>query len=428
MCIEVVTCGPNEAMIISGVFHSPPTFINGGRAFVIPCVQLVQKLSLATMTLLIESKRVYTAQGVPISVTGVAQVKVNGANEEMLRNAAEQFGGRNMEEIHHVARETLEGHQRAIMGSMTVEEIYKDRKTFSQRVFEVASTDLMGMGLIVISYTLKDLNDEEGYLKSLGMARTAEVKRDALIGKATAQMETMIRQSLAAEQLTKSKLDNDTQVAHAKRDFDVKKSQYDTEVNTAKAEAELAYQLQAAILQQRIKEETMHASVVERQKQIEIAEFEIQRREKELDYVVRKPAEAEKYRLEKMAEAYKKRVIMEAEAEAEAIAIKGEAEAFAIEAKAKAEAEQMAKKADAWAEYKEAALVEMILQVMPKLAAEIAGPLSQANKITMVSDGTGEIGASRITAEVLAIMQTIPGIVTSMTGVDFLKKAGGTTQ
>lgn len=67
----------------------------------------------------------------------------------------------------------------------------------------------------------------------------------------------------------------------------------------------------------------MHASVVERQKQIEIAEFEIQRREKELDYVVRKPAEAEKYRLEKMAEAYKKRVIMEAEAEAEAIAIKG---------------------------------------------------------------------------------------------------------
>ncbi len=67
----------------------------------------------------------------------------------------------------------------------------------------------------------------------------------------------------------------------------------------------------------------MHASVVERQKQIEIAEFEIQRREKELDYVIRKPAEAEKYRLEKMAEAYKKRVIMEAEAEAEAIAIKG---------------------------------------------------------------------------------------------------------
>ena len=67
--------------------------------------------------------------------------------------------------ITSVARETLEGHQRAIMGSMTVEEIYKDRKTFSMRVFEVASTDLMGMGLIVISYTLKDLNDEEGYLK-----------------------------------------------------------------------------------------------------------------------------------------------------------------------------------------------------------------------------------------------------------------------
>ena len=63
-----------------------------------------------------------------------------------------------------VAKETLEGHQRAIMGSMTVEEIYKDRKTFSKRVFEVASSDLAGMGFIVISYTLKDLSDEEGYL------------------------------------------------------------------------------------------------------------------------------------------------------------------------------------------------------------------------------------------------------------------------
>ena len=76
MCVDirVVTCGPNEALVISGLFYSPPTMIVGGRAFVCPCIHKVQKLSLQTMTLIIESRRVYTAHGVPISVTGVAQV------------------------------------------------------------------------------------------------------------------------------------------------------------------------------------------------------------------------------------------------------------------------------------------------------------------------------------------------------------------
>merc|ERR1711992_414837 len=110
--------------------------------------------------------------------------------------------------------------------------------------------------------------------------------------------------------------------------------------------------------------------------------------------------------------------IIEAEAEAEAIALKGEAEAYAIEIKAKAEAEKMAKKADAWKEYKEAAMVDMMLQTLPKVAAEVAAPLSQAKKITMVSDGSGEIGAAKLTGEVLTIMTSVPGMVKNPTGVD----------
>ena len=101
--------------------------------------------------------------------------------------ACEQFLGKNEDEITQVALETLEGHQRAIMGSMTVEEIYRDRKKFSKAVFEVASSDLVNMGITVVSYTLKDIRDEEGYLKALGLARTAEVKRDARIGEAEAR-------------------------------------------------------------------------------------------------------------------------------------------------------------------------------------------------------------------------------------------------
>merc|ERR1712172_430718 len=374
MCFDIgiATCGPNEALVISGMFQGgKPTFISGGRAIVCPCIQTVQRIPLNTMTLEVHAPRVYTSQGVPISVVGTAQVKINGSNEEMLAFAAEQFGGKPVDEVLQICLETMEGHQRAIMGNMTVEEIYRDRKTFSTKVFEVASVDLHNMGIMVISYTLKDVRDEVGYLASLGQARTAQVKRDAMIGEAEARRDATIAEAHAEEQRMEAKLNNDTEIARSKRDFELNKATYDTEVNTAKAEAEMAYGLQEAKVRSKIKEEEMQVKVVERQQNIAIQEQEIMRKEKELDSKVKKPAEAEKYRLEKIAEADKQRIVLEAEAESEAKALKGEAEAYAIEVKAKAEAEQMA-------------------------------------KITMVSDGDGPIGASKVTGEVLDIMNSLP--------------------
>jgi flotillin len=152
------------------------------------------------MTIQVSSVNVSSGQGVAISVTGIAQVKIQGQNEEMLLAACEQFLGKTEDEIQQVALETLEGHQRAIMGSMTVEEIYKDRKKFSKQVFEVASSDLVNMGITVVSHTLKEIRDEEGYLKALGMARTAEVKRDARIGEAEAKKDAQIKEAIAEEE------------------------------------------------------------------------------------------------------------------------------------------------------------------------------------------------------------------------------------
>lgn len=419
------TCGPNEALVVSGCCHKKPLLVPGGRAFVWPGIQYIQRLALNTMTLQVSSVNVNSGQGVSISVTGIAQVKIQGQNEEMLLAACEQFLGKPEDEIMQVALETLEGHQRAIMGSMTVEEIYRDRKKFSKGVFEVASSDLVNMGITVVSYTLKDIRDDEGYLKALGLARTAEVKRDARIGEAEARRDATIKEAIAEEERMASRLLNDTEIAKSKRDFELKKAAYDVEVQTKKAEAELAYELQAAKTKQRIKEENMQIKVIERTQEICIQSQEIQRRERELDSSVRRPAEADKYKLEKLAEAHRNKLIMEAEAEAEAIALKGDAEAFAIECKAKAEAEQMAKKADAWKEYKEAAMVDMMLQTLPKIAAEIAAPLSQTKKITLVSSGDGEVGAARITGEVLDIMVKVPDMVHRMTGVDITNNLSG---
>ncbi|XP_078687258.1 flotillin-1-like isoform X3 [Branchiostoma floridae x Branchiostoma belcheri] len=414
-------CGPNEALVVSGCCHSRPLMVAGGRVFVIPCIQQLQRIPLNTMTLNVESPRVYTHEGVAISVSGVAQVKIQGQNQEMLAAACQQFLGKSEEQIRRIALETLEGHQRAIMGTMTVEEIYKDRKKFAKAVFEVASTDLVNMGISVVSYTLKDIRDEEGYLKALGMTRTAQVKKDARIGEAEAQRDSGIKEASAEEQRMKARFSNDTEIAAAQRDFELKKAAYDMETQTKKAEAELAYELQAAKTKQMIKEEQMQIKVVERAQQIQVQEQEIARRERELEAQIKRPAEAEKYRLETLAEANAKRVLMEAEADAEAVRLKGEAEAYAIEAKAKAEAEQMAKKADAWRDYQEAAMVDMVLETLPKVVAEVAAPLSQTKKVTMVSSGKGELGAAKITGEVMDIVERLPQVVESMTGVDMSK-------
>merc|ERR1711892_1288198 len=414
------TCGPNEAMIVSGCCHKSPVMIPGGRVWVWPVCQKIQRLSLNTMTLQVHSTEVTTRQGVPINCIGVAQVKIESRNEKVLSVACTNFLGKSEKNIRQVALETMEGHQRAIMGQMTVEEIYQDRKAFAIKVFEVASTDLMNMGICVVSYTLKDVNDRGGYLKALGMGRTAQVKRDARMGQAKAKMKGEMKEAQAEQERMMSKYSNDTLVADSKREFDLRKAENKKEVETQKAIEKLAGALQEAITMQALKEEEMKIEVVKRTRQIELQDQEILRREKELEATVMKPAEAEKYRVEKIAQADKERSILEAEADAESIRIRGEAKAFAIQERSSAEAEQMRKKALAWKQYQEAAMVDMVLKTLPQIAAEIAAPLARANKVTMVSSGGGEIGAAKLTGEVLDVVRRLPAVVEAMTGVQLM--------
>ncbi|BHF79934.1 Flotillin-like protein 1 [Sparganum proliferum] len=413
-----VTCGPNEAMVVSGCCHRRPYYVTGGRLFVLPFIQRLDRISLNIMTLIIESPRIYTQKGVPITVTGVAQVKVQGSNAEMLSTACEQFLGKTEEEIQEVAKETLEGHQRAIMGNMTVEEIYKDRKKFSKAVFEVASSDLINMGISVVSYTLKDIKDDQGYLKALGQARTAQVKRDARIGEAEARRDAGIREAQAEDARIAGQLENEAQVAKAKRDLQLKQAACDKEVQTLKAKSELAYKLQAAKTQQAIKAEEMGIELVERKRRIELEELDCERVKFTLEATVKKPAEAERFRLERIAEAERLRVKAEAEAEAEAIMLRGMAEAEASRAVAKAEAEKMRKMAEALKNYKDAAILDMVLQTLPRVAAEVSAPLANCQKVTMVSTGEGEVGISKISNEVMKVVESLPALVSSVTGQD----------
>merc|ERR1719219_1685804 len=156
--------------------------------------------------------------------------------DEIFKDPVEQFIDKSDQDIRDIALVTLEGHQRAMMGAMTVDEIFKDRKKFSTQVFDIASTDLFNMGVQVISYTLKDIKDEDQYMVSLGMARTAEIVRDARIGEAEANRDAQIEVAIAEEQRLASKLLNKTEVERSKRDYEIKKASYDSEVETLRAE------------------------------------------------------------------------------------------------------------------------------------------------------------------------------------------------
>ncbi|XP_042166331.1 flotillin-1 isoform X2 [Oncorhynchus tshawytscha] len=336
----------------------------------------------------------------------------------MLATACQMFMGKSEAEVSNIALETLEGHQRAIIAHLTVEEIYQDRKKFSEQVFKVASSDLVNMGIGVVSYTLKDVHDDQDYLTSLGKARTAQVQKDARIGEAQYKRDAVIREAQAMQEKVSAQYLNEIEMAKAQRDYELKKASYDYEVNTKKAESEMAYQLQVAKTKQQIEEETMQVKVVERSQQIMLQEQEITRKEMELEATVKKPAEAERYRLERLAEAERAQLIMEAEAEAESIRMRGDAEAFALEAKGRAEAEQMAKKAEAFKQYGEGAMVDMLLEKLPLIAEEISRPLSMAQKVTMVSSGGGEVGAAKLTGEVLDIMTRLPAAVEKLTGIN----------
>jgi flotillin len=434
--------GPNEVMVISGRKHKVKNpdgsmeqtgfrIRKGGGAFIIPLLERVDVLSLEVMTLDITTPEVYTKPGVPIVVDGVAQVKIKG-DEASIRTASEQFLGKTVQEIQQVALQTVEGHLRAIIGTLTLEDIYRNRDQFAGSVQEVAVSDMANMGLAIVSFTLKDIRDGHGYLEALGKPKTAEVKRDAVIAQAEADRDAAIRSAQARQAGEIAKYEAETRIAEANRDYQSKKAEYDAAVNLKRAEADLAYDIQKNRTSQELKKEEIQIAVVEKEQQIAVQEREIQRREKELEATVKRQADAERYRVETEAAALRQKAEQVAKGEAEARRQRGMAEADVTRAtgtaeaeiialKGTAEAEAMRKKADSFKEYNQAAVLQTVLGALPEIAKAVAEPLSKTDRITMVSTGGDGIGVSKLTGDIAKVMAELPAVVESLSGVDLKK-------
>merc|ERR1719429_813195 len=342
------------------------------------------------MTLNPVCENVETAQGVPLTVTGVAQVKIM-KNPELLHTASEQFLGKKEHEIKSTVLQTLEGHLRAILGTLTVEEVYKDRDQFASLVREVAAPDVGRMGIEILSFTIKDVYDNVDYLQSLGKAQTAAVKRDAEIGVAQANRDAGIREAECEKAAMDIKYSTDTKIEDNSRGFK---------------------------LQQRIRNEEIQIQVVERRKQIEIEDQEIKRKEKELIGTVKLPAEAEAYKVQTVAEGNRTRVVESAKAEGEKIRLTGAAEARAVEAVGRAEAESMRMKASAYKQYGDAAVMSLVLEALPSIAAEVAAPLARTDEIVLIG------GSNNTTNEINKLVGTLPPAVQALTGVDITGALG----
>ena len=424
--------GPNEVLIVAGgrkrtVLGPDGSKVKvgyryrlGGGTFVMPFAETVYRLPMDVISLNIKTPEVLTHNGVPILAEATAQVKVD-SSDFSIRLAAEQFLGQGKDGIRDVALNVLEGHMREVMGTMTVEQIYRGRQEFSARVSEAVKPDLSRMGLVMLSFALKDISDTQGFLDSLSKPQIAAAKRDASIAEAETEKESIIKSSQARKEGEVARLAAEALIAKAQWENEAKKAESQTMVNQRKAQADFSYELERYRLAQQIKKEEATMKAIEKSEAIKLEELEIARREKELESSVIKPADARKYQIKSEAEAEEFRIQAEAKGKAEALRVEGDVEAELIKKKGLAEAEAMVKKAAAWEKYNQAAVLEMYLKTLPDLAKAVSEPLSKVDKIVVIGGGDKSLGTTKITGQVAEILAQMPDVVKSLTGVDLKK-------
>ncbi|MGO8949544.1 MAG: flotillin family protein [Ktedonobacterales bacterium] len=446
-----VKVGPNQALIVYGRTRTPE-IITGGGKLVLPLFERAQTFSLELMSFdVAPQQNLYTNQGVSVLVEAVTQLKVRNDRDSIL-TASEQFLSKTFDQRQALIRLVMEGHLRGIVGQLTIEQIVKEPEMVSEKMRSTSSADLTKMGLEVVSFTIKEVRDENEYIASMGRPEIERIRKEANIAAALAARDTQIQQANASREaaVAKAAADQERVAAEAasqakqsesQRDLALKRAEYDAEVKKQQVVADRAADLQTQIVQQQIVAEAARAQEIDKTAQVKVQEAEGHRRQMELEATVVRAAEADKQRIETQATAEKQRISLEAEgraaalraqaqaeaeaarirgaAEAEASKLRGLAEAEVIRAKGEAEAGAMRSKAAAYHEYNQAAVLDKVITNLPEVVRAIAEPLSKVDKISIVSTGAaggGNLGASRITGDVVNMLAQVPAILEALTG------------
>jgi flotillin len=431
--------GPDEALIVYGRRKllgqkvrdekgqvESFRIVRGGGTFVWPAWEQGKYLSLKMMTLDIDLKHVYTKEGIPINVRAVAQVKVGGSIDQ-IRRAAEGFLGTNPDHVASTIKETVAGHLRGIVGTLTVEELYRDQKRFQERAREEAHVDLEGMGFEFKSLVFQEIQDDEGYLNALGQPKIQEALKNARIATANADRDARLEEEGARQQKESKRLTVDTQIADSDKALSLKKASIKKEVDVASAQAQKAGEMEIKVQDIKIAEQEVERKKLELnaliREQADAKKFETERLADAEQYRVERQAAAERRRREEAAQAVKAEGLAKAEAESVMRRNIGLAEAEAIAAKGQAEAEARRKLAEALKLYNEAGLSIEALKVLPEVAAAVAEPLSRAGATTIISngDGTPGTGAAKLSEDVVQVLAKVGPVLQQLAGVDLKK-------
>jgi len=362
----------------------------GGGTFVIPIRNRVGRLKLTARQISVQLQDAVTSQGIKVQVQGVATFKI-GRDVESLRNAAERFLEAKDDQVDSIVKNVLEGSLRAIVGTLTVEELIRDRQKLLQQVQDAAKGDLATSGLQIDAFTIQSFTDESNYIGLLGQQNLAVVERDARMAKATADQEAAVREAQAQQVKI-----------NAQRDVSLKQAEIEQQVQSAQATAAQAGPLAQAVAQQ---------AVV--QKQTELALLEADRTQKELLSTTVRPAEAEAEAAVQRAQGQKKVTIAAAEAQAEQVRLQGGAEAAIVYTKGEAEAKALAMRADAYKQFNEAAIIQTILTALPEIVRAAAEPMGNIENLTVLSsDGASDLvkNSTRTVAESAAMIKGLTGV------------------
>ncbi|MCQ2541148.1 MAG: flotillin family protein [Lachnospiraceae bacterium] len=437
-----VKAPPDMAYIISGIKKKSKVVI-GKAAVRIPFFERLDKLNLRLIPIDVKtSNSVPTADYINISVDATVNIKVSN-NPDKLRLAAENFLNKPTEYIAAVAREVLEGNVREIVGKMRLEEMVSDRQKFANLVKENAEPDLAAMGLDIISFNVQNFIDGNEVIENLGIDNIVKIKKSAAIARAESERDIKVAQAAADKESNDAAVAAQTEIAKKQNELAIKKSELQMESDTKRAMADAAYEIQKEEQRRTIEITTANANIARQEREIELKQKEVQVKEQALEAEVKKQAEAEKYAAQQRSDAALYQRQKEAEAkqyemqraaeakkaqaeaeryskEQEAAGIKavGEAEASAIAAKGLAEAEAMEKKAEAYAKYNKAAVAEMMIGVLPEIAAKVAEPLSQIDKITIIGGGEGSNGVDQVAGNVPVVMAKVFEAMKQATGID----------
>ena len=418
----------DKAMVITGFKQR---VLSGKGGLVIPFFETSCTISLEAISMTTDVAEAPSKQGIFVDIVGTAVVKVRNDKEAIIK-AVERFCTGKVNDtvgnIQNIVEKILEGKLRGIVSTLTVEQINEDRASFEQSIEDNIREELNSMGLELISYSILKISTQGGYLENRAKPQIAQAQADADIAEAERKRDTEIRTAESVREGQKAKLAADTEIAEFERNKRLRTEAYRAEQDKAKADADVAYSLK----------EIENKSLVEQQK-AKLAEEEAKRVEKELVATVDKPAEAEKRKKIIEAQAAKEKAIQEAQAQAEAIKIKaeaeadakrliaqaeadaikvaGEAEAEIIKAKGIADAEAKERLAEAMEKYGEAAVVQMLVEKLPQIMSEVAKPMEQIDKVTIIDNGGSE-GTSKVAKWVTDITGSGFETLNAMTGIN----------